>query len=38
MATMVEKTGRTVEEAINEALEELGITSEEAIIEVLDEG
>jgi spoIIIJ-associated protein len=35
---MVEKTGRTVEEAINEALEELGITSEEAIIEVLDEG
>ena len=38
MALMTEKTGKTVEEAINEALEELGISSEEAIIEVLDEG
>jgi len=38
MATMVEKTARTVEEAINEALEELGVTSEEVIIEVIDEG
>ncbi|MDD2534094.1 MAG: protein jag [Eubacteriales bacterium] len=38
MALMVEKTGKTVEDAINEALEELGITSDEAIIEVLDEG
>ena len=35
MATMVEKTGKTVEEAINEALEELGVTSEEVIIEVI---
>ncbi len=38
MALMTEKTGKTVEDAINEALEELGLTSEEVIIEVIDEG
>ncbi len=34
----VEKTGRTVEEAVEAALEELGITRDKAEIEVLDEG
>lgn len=35
---MVEKTGRTVEDAITEALIELGATSDEVEIEVLDKG
>ncbi len=35
---VVEKTGRTVEDAITEALIELGATSEEVEIEVLDKG
>ncbi len=34
----VEKTGRTVEEAVTEALIELGITRDKVNIEVLDEG
>ena len=35
---MVERTGRTVEDAITEALIELGATSDEVEIEVLDKG
>jgi len=35
---MVEKTGRTVEDAITEALIELGATSDEVEIEVLEKG
>lgn len=34
----VEKTAKTVEEAVAEALKELNITAEEAVIEVLEEG
>lgn len=34
----IEKTGRTVDDAITEALIELGMTSEEVDIEVLDKG
>lgn len=35
---MIEKTAKTVQQAIEEALEELGLTEEDVIIEVLDEG
>lgn len=38
MADFVEKTAKTVQQAINDALEELGINEDNAIIEVLDEG
>lgn len=38
MPLSVEKIGRTVQQAINDALEELGMTDDEVIIEVLDEG
>lgn len=38
MGTFVEKTAKTVQIAINEALEELGATVDDVIIEVLDEG
>lgn len=38
MGIFVEKTAKTVQIAINEALEELGATADDAIIEVLDEG
>ena len=34
----VEKTAKTVEEAVAAALKELNITAEEAVIEVLEEG
>ncbi len=35
---MIEKTARTVQQAIEEALDELGLTEEDVIIEVLEEG
>lgn len=38
MAKYVEKTAKTVQIAINEALEELGVTVDDVLIEVLDEG
>lgn len=38
MAKFVEKSAKTVQIAINEALEELGATVDEVLIEVLDEG
>ena len=34
----VEKTGKSVDEAVAAALEELKITADEAVIEVLEEG
>lgn len=34
----VEKTGKSVEEAVAEALRELNITADEAVVEVLEEG
>ncbi|MDI6637968.1 MAG: RNA-binding cell elongation regulator Jag/EloR, partial [Bacillota bacterium] len=37
MAQSVEKTGRTVEEAVQEALEALGLTRDEVEVEVLEE-
>ena len=38
MARSVEKSGKTVQEAIDSALEELNASVEEVIIEVLEEG
>jgi spoIIIJ-associated protein len=38
MGTIVEKTAKTVQIAINEALDELGATADDVVIEVLDEG
>ncbi len=38
MMAFVEKTAKTVEEAVAAALKELNITAEEAVIEVLEEG
>ena len=38
MSRVVEKSAKTVDEAVALALEELGITREEAVIEVLEEG
>jgi len=38
MSNMVEKTSKTVEEAVTLALEELGTDSNNAIVEVLEEG
>ena len=34
----IQKTGKTVEEAVNEALKELNISREDAEIEVIEEG
>ncbi len=33
----IEKTAKTVQEAVNQALDELGITAEEAVIDILEE-
>lgn len=38
MSLMVEKTGKTVQQAINDALSELQAAPEDVLIEVLDEG
>ncbi len=38
MERTIETTGKTVEQAIQEALEELGVKEDLALIEVLDEG
>ncbi len=38
MPVMIEKTAKTVQQAIDEALEELKMTEDEVVIEVLDEG
>lgn len=38
MAISIEKEGKTVQQAINDALEELQVSAEDVLIEVLDEG
>ncbi len=38
MALSIEKTAKTVQQAINDALDELGLSVEDVIIEVLEEG
>ena len=34
----IEKTGRTVDDAVQAALKELGVSREDVLIEVLEEG
>jgi len=38
MSTVIEKTGRTVDEAIKEALRELGCSREDVEVEIIEEG
>lgn len=38
MAKSIEKTAKTVQQAINDALEELGVSEDNVVIEVVDEG
>ena len=38
MAVSIEKTGKTVQQAINDALDELSLSVDDVIIEVIDEG
>ncbi len=38
MAKSVEKTGKTIDDAVRDALEELGVGIDEVVIDVLDEG
>lgn len=38
MAVSIEKSGKTVQQAINDALNELGLSVDDVIIEVIDEG
>ena len=38
MSNIIEKTGKTVQEAVNSALEELGVQREDVEIEIVDEG